>query len=222
MIAFLVLLYGVFMGAMLVCGVGLYTGIFDGGARSFSITVIPAIFAAIAIVGVRRCRALRAGRPDADRAALVLSPRLRRAGPSAWRRARRRSRAACARRIDDPALRRPRASSARSPGGASTSRACGRASTPSASRPAGPSLIAGYFIGQLANTLPVPGGIGGGGRRHDRRVRRLRDRLRPRGGVGAGLPRRSRSGCRRSRARSPTFSCGAGCAAGRPRPSRSP
>jgi uncharacterized protein (TIRG00374 family) len=48
MIAFLVLLYGVYMLAMIVCGVGLYTGLFPGGG-SFAITILPAIVGAIAI-----------------------------------------------------------------------------------------------------------------------------------------------------------------------------
>jgi uncharacterized protein (TIRG00374 family) len=48
MIAFLALLYGVYMATLVVCGVGLYVGIFPGQAP-FAITVIPAIFGAIVI-----------------------------------------------------------------------------------------------------------------------------------------------------------------------------
>ncbi len=48
MIAFLAVLYGVFMGALVVAGLGLYVGIFPGQA-SFAITVVPAIFGAIVI-----------------------------------------------------------------------------------------------------------------------------------------------------------------------------
>jgi uncharacterized protein (TIRG00374 family) len=48
MIAFLVLLYGVYMGAMVVCGVGLYLGAFPG-AHPFAITIGPAIFGAVVI-----------------------------------------------------------------------------------------------------------------------------------------------------------------------------
>ncbi len=48
MIAFLAVLYGVFMGALVVGGLGLYVGIFPGQAP-FAITVVPAIFGAIAI-----------------------------------------------------------------------------------------------------------------------------------------------------------------------------
>src|SRR5205807_3567702 len=45
MIAFLVLLYGVYMTAMVVCGVGLYVGLFPG-AHPFAITLGPAILGA--------------------------------------------------------------------------------------------------------------------------------------------------------------------------------
>ncbi len=48
MIAFLAVLYGVFMGALVVGGLGLYLGIFPGQAP-FAITVVPAIFGAIVI-----------------------------------------------------------------------------------------------------------------------------------------------------------------------------
>jgi putative heme transporter len=49
MIAFLVLLYAVFMGSLVLFGVGLRTGIFNGSAP-FGVTVIPAIFGASVIV----------------------------------------------------------------------------------------------------------------------------------------------------------------------------
>src|SRR5436190_10022259 len=43
MIAFLVLQYAVFMGSLVVFGIGLRTGVFNGSAP-FAVTVIPAIF----------------------------------------------------------------------------------------------------------------------------------------------------------------------------------
>ena len=49
MIAFLVLLYAVFMGSLVIFGVGLRLGIFNGSAP-FAVTVIPAIFGASVIV----------------------------------------------------------------------------------------------------------------------------------------------------------------------------
>ena len=49
MIAFMALLYGVYMGTLVVDGVGLYLGVIPGPAP-FGITVVPAIFGAIVIV----------------------------------------------------------------------------------------------------------------------------------------------------------------------------
>jgi uncharacterized protein (TIRG00374 family) len=49
MIAFLVLLYAVFMASLVIFGVGLRSGIFNGSAP-FGVTVIPAIFGAAVIV----------------------------------------------------------------------------------------------------------------------------------------------------------------------------
>ena len=48
MIAFLILLYGVYVLAMVVCGVGLRIGVFSGSAP-FGVTVVPAIVGAIVI-----------------------------------------------------------------------------------------------------------------------------------------------------------------------------
>jgi uncharacterized protein (TIRG00374 family) len=48
MVAFMSLLYAVFMGALVIFGLGLRTGVFHGGG-SFAITVVPAIFGASAI-----------------------------------------------------------------------------------------------------------------------------------------------------------------------------
>jgi uncharacterized protein (TIRG00374 family) len=48
LIAFTALIYGVFMATLVVCGLGLYLGIFPGSAP-FAITVIPAIFGAVVI-----------------------------------------------------------------------------------------------------------------------------------------------------------------------------
>jgi uncharacterized protein (TIRG00374 family) len=48
MIAFLVLLYGVYMVALVICGVGLYVGVFPG-EHPFAITIVPAIVGVVAI-----------------------------------------------------------------------------------------------------------------------------------------------------------------------------
>ena len=47
-VAFLALLYSVYMGSLLIDGIGLGTGLFPGGG-SFAITIVPAIFAAIVL-----------------------------------------------------------------------------------------------------------------------------------------------------------------------------
>ncbi len=46
MVAFLVLLYVIYAGSLLICGIGLGVGLFPGGG-SFAITIVPAIVAAI-------------------------------------------------------------------------------------------------------------------------------------------------------------------------------
>jgi len=48
MIAFMTLLYAVYMGMLVICGLGLYLGVFPG-ANPFAITMIPAIFGATVI-----------------------------------------------------------------------------------------------------------------------------------------------------------------------------
>lgn len=49
MIAFLALLYGVYMSMLVICGLGLYLGVFPG-SNPFAITMIPAIFGATVIL----------------------------------------------------------------------------------------------------------------------------------------------------------------------------
>lgn len=48
MIAFMALLYGVYMATLVICGLGLYLGLFPGPAP-FAITVVPAIFGGVVI-----------------------------------------------------------------------------------------------------------------------------------------------------------------------------
>ncbi len=48
MIAFLALLYAVYMGALVIVGVGLYLGVF-AGPDPFALTIVPAIFGAVVI-----------------------------------------------------------------------------------------------------------------------------------------------------------------------------
>jgi putative heme transporter len=158
MIAFLVLLYGVYMSAMVVCGVGLYTGLFPG-AHPFAITIGPAIFGAVvmlvflAIAFVPEDLESRLGGLSRrnDRVAgwirrLATGPALLSGGIRfAWQK-----------------LRRPDWAMI---GTVSwwgfniavlyaAFRAFGEA-------PPVAVLIQAYFVGMLANLLPLPGGIGG-------------------------------------------------------------
>jgi uncharacterized protein (TIRG00374 family) len=51
MVASLVLQYSVYVGALIVCGLGLWTGLFSGGG-SFAVTLVPAILAVALAAGV--------------------------------------------------------------------------------------------------------------------------------------------------------------------------
>jgi uncharacterized membrane protein YbhN (UPF0104 family) len=158
MIAFLVLLYGVYMGAMVVCGVGLYTGLFPG-QHPFAVTIGPAIvgtvvivvFLAMAFVPEDLERRLGNLAPPHPRLArwlrrLATAPALVSGGVHfAWQK-----------------LRRPDWAMI---GTVSwwgfniavlyaAFRAFGKA-------PPVAVLIQAYFVGLLANLLPLPGGIGG-------------------------------------------------------------
>ena len=59
MVAFMVLLYAVYAGSLLIDGIGLGTGLFPGGG-SFAITIVPAIVAAV-LIGVVGAMALLPG-----------------------------------------------------------------------------------------------------------------------------------------------------------------
>jgi uncharacterized protein (TIRG00374 family) len=158
MIAFLALLYGVYMVTLVIVGVGLYLGLIPGGG-SFAITIVPAIFGAIVIVlflGI----------------AMLPSDVSRMIGP--WAAGRNRA-ARLAYRLA--------AASATASTGVRTAIDLVRARDPSllgaiawwgfdiavlwacfhafgASPPKGV-IVMSYFVGMLGNTLPLPGGIGG-------------------------------------------------------------
>ena len=137
MVAFIVLLYVIYAGSLLIDGIGLGIGLFPGGG-SFAITIVP---------GDRRRDPVRRGRRDGA-AAGDLERRLRQVGvrlrslhplgrPRRRRAGARRQRRAHRDRAD-PHPRRRRCWG-RPPGGASTSPSCGRCSTRSARRRRSPS-----------------------------------------------------------------------------------
>jgi len=158
MVAFLVLMYGVYMLAMIVCGVGLYVGLFPGAAP-FAITIGPAIFGALVILLVtaiafvpedleqrlrplsRRNRLLQRWIPRLATVPARLSGGIH----FAWRK-----------------LRNPDVAMFGSIAWwgyniavlYAAFRAFGQA-------PPLAVLIQAYFVGLLANLLPLPGGIGG-------------------------------------------------------------
>jgi uncharacterized protein (TIRG00374 family) len=51
MVASLVVQYSVYLGALIVCGLGLWTGLFAGGG-SFALTIVPAALAAVLVGGI--------------------------------------------------------------------------------------------------------------------------------------------------------------------------
>jgi uncharacterized protein (TIRG00374 family) len=158
MVAFLVLLYGVYLAALVVCGVGLYTGVFPG-PHPFAITIVPAIIGVVGLVGIAGIAFLPQD----------LEERLERMTPRHPRTARR--------------LRKFATGPASASGGVrfafhklrhpdwallgvlswwafnvAVLYACFRAF---GDAPPVAVLVQAYFVGMLANLLPLPGGIGG-------------------------------------------------------------
>jgi uncharacterized protein (TIRG00374 family) len=157
MIAFMALLYGVYMGTLVVAGLGLYFGIFPGSAP-FAITVIPAIFGG-AVILIFLAVSLLPG--DFDR--------LVKRWPGGGRLARLAQHAAAAPAAAASGVRTAidlvRTRNAQLLGAIAwwgfdiaVLWACFHAfggSPPTAV------VIMGYFVGMLGNALPLPGGIGG-------------------------------------------------------------
>jgi putative heme transporter len=158
MIAFLALLYGVYMASLVICGLGLYVGIFPGPAP-FAITVIPAIFGGV-VIAVFLSVALLPG--DFER--LV----------ARW---------TSDRHWFGRAARRLAAAPAAAATGVRTAMSLVRSRNPHVlgavgwwgfdiavlwacfhafgSAPPQAVIVMSYFIGMIGNTLPLPGGIGG-------------------------------------------------------------
>jgi putative heme transporter len=158
MVAFMVLLYVIFAGSLLLDGVGLGVGLFPGGG-SFAITIVPAIVAAI-LFGVAGAMALLPG--DLER-------RLDRWASGSGRFAHWIARAVAA-----PALA---ASGVRTAIELIRTRDSGLLGAPAwwgfdmavlwamfhafGSPPPFTVIWMAYFIGTLGNVLPLPGGLGG-------------------------------------------------------------
>lgn len=158
MIAFLVLLYGAYMVALIVCGVGLYTGLFDG-PHPFAITIGPAIVAAIAILAVL---AVAFVPTDLERRLGKATGRER--APVRWLRGLATGSASASGgvRYAGYKLRHPDWAML----GVLAWWALNIAVLYAAFRAFGQApptavLVEAFFVGMLANLLPLPGGIGG-------------------------------------------------------------
>jgi uncharacterized protein (TIRG00374 family) len=158
MIAFLVLLYGVFMAALVVGGVGLYLGVIPGRAP-FAITIVPAIFGAV-VIGLFLAVSMLPGDVDRLMSRWVV-------GPARLRGLARRLGAASSTAAAgvQTALRFVRTRNLSALGAVAwwgfdiaVLWACFHAF--GAAPPKGVIVMA-YFVGMLANVLPLPGGIGG-------------------------------------------------------------
>ncbi|HEY8763696.1 MAG TPA: lysylphosphatidylglycerol synthase transmembrane domain-containing protein [Solirubrobacteraceae bacterium] len=158
MIAFMALLYGVYMATLVIDGIGLYTGAFPGPAP-FAITMVPAIFGAVVIViflsvsllpGDFERLVTRDTNPDHLRGRIAL--RIAAAPATAATGVRT---AIALMRSRDPYLL-----------GAiawwgfdiAVLWACFHAF---GSAPPHAVIVMAYFVGMVGNTLPLPGGIGG-------------------------------------------------------------
>jgi putative heme transporter len=158
MLAFLTLLYAVYMAAFVICGLGLYLGVFPGPGP-FAITVVPAIFGGV-VIGLFLAIAFLPG--DLER---VVAGRI---ADDHW---------------PGKAARWLAAMSATAAVGVRTAIELVRSRDPFllgavgwwgfdiavlwacfhafGSSPPEAVIVLAYFVGMLGNTLPLPGGIGG-------------------------------------------------------------
>jgi uncharacterized protein (TIRG00374 family) len=160
MVAFNVILYSIYMGALVVCGFGLYLGVFNGPGP-FAITVIPACFGAVVILLVlsislvpnnfEKLVARWFSRPRHPRLTQI-AERVA-AGPAA-------AAAGVREALGVARSRDPMLLGALGSWGfdIATLWACFHAF---GANPHWSVVILGYFVGWIANLLPLPGGVGG-------------------------------------------------------------
>ena len=151
---FLVLLYSVYMAALVAGGLGLRTGLL-AGAAPFGLTAVPAMFGATVIaVALTLALVRRSAVPGS--AATAASP-LRRGAPRARPR---RSARACGMRsgCSAPGIRGCSAPSRGGPLSIAVLWACLKAF---GGAPPVAVVVTAYFVGMLGNLLPLPGGVGG-------------------------------------------------------------
>ena len=196
MTTFMVLLYSVYMGALLFGGLGLYTGIIPGGG-SFAMTIVPAIFGGAVIALVAAAQLVQPGERRLRRWLAPVGDGVRDA-----RRLLRRGNAGLRRRADVVGVRH------RLPVGVlqGVRRLPGR-------RRARARLLHRH----ARQHAPAPRRRRRRRRRHDRRVRRLRRGPAPARSSPCSPTASSPSGCRSPRAPWPSPRCAARSRAGRPR-----
>jgi putative heme transporter len=158
MIAFMALLYGVYMATLVIVGLGLYSGLLPGPAP-FAITVVPAIFGAV-VIALFLAVSLLPG--DFDRLAAHWTSEGGRLGNLARRLATAPAAAATGVRtaLDLIRSRDPYLLGAIAWWGFDIAVlwACFHAF---GDAPPQAVIVMAYFVGMVGNTLPLPGGIGG-------------------------------------------------------------
>ncbi len=157
-ISFLVLTYLVYMAALIIFGVGLYTGLFPGPAP-FSITIVPAIFAAVVIA---LCLLLALTPPDLQRRLDGWARRRGRFGKIAQRLANLPAALSAGVRdaMEHLRSRDPALIGAIFYWGFNIA-VLWAAFHAFGSAPPVAVLVVAYFVGLLGNLLPLPGGVGG-------------------------------------------------------------
>jgi uncharacterized membrane protein YbhN (UPF0104 family) len=139
MTTFMVLLYSVYMGALLIGGLGLYTGLIPGGG-SFAMTIVPAIFGGVVIALVASAQLVKPGETKLRRWLSPIGKGVR-----------------DAREL----LRHGNAGLVGAVMWWAFDIACLWACFEAfGNSPAVGVLVVAYFVGMLANTLPLPGGVG--------------------------------------------------------------
>jgi uncharacterized membrane protein YbhN (UPF0104 family) len=152
MTSFLVILYGVYMAALLVFGVGLYFGLFSGSAP-VGLTLVPAAFGALVIIAALSLSRLRGvtgvAAPESSRAIVRRAKWLGHSVAAGVRGA-----------LGLLRSREPGLLGALAWWGFDIAVLWAAFHAFGHVPPVGVIVMA-YFVGTLANTLPLPGGIGG-------------------------------------------------------------
>jgi uncharacterized membrane protein YbhN (UPF0104 family) len=152
MTSFLVILYGVYMAALLVFGVGLYIGLFSGSAP-VGLTLVPAAFGALVIIAALSLSRLRGvtgvAAPESSRAVVRRAKWLGHSVAAGVRGA-----------LGLLRSREPGLLGAFAWWGFDIAVLWAAFHAFGHVPPVGVIVMA-YFVGTLANTLPLPGGIGG-------------------------------------------------------------